>query len=175
VTDQDEDFSSFVIAVWPRLFRTAYALTRNKDDAEDLVQSALVKGYSSWDRICRADAPEAYMRRLLVNHFLSWQRRIRRRRPLLHTDPVYEHHDIGTTAVDERLAMVDAIKRLPLRQRAVVVLRYYEGLTEKEIADLMQVAPGTVKSQCNAAIARLRDALGESPREARLRGGTGCT
>jgi RNA polymerase sigma-70 factor (sigma-E family) len=149
-----EGFSEFVRARHGALLRTAYLLTGHAQDAEDLVQTTLVKVVPQWRRI--ADNPEPYVRRVLVNENVSrWRRRRWRERP---TDDVPEQlaHDPD---VAELVAVRSALASLAPRQRAVLVLRYYEGLTEAEIADQLGIAPGTVKSQARDGLARLRAAL----------------
>lgn len=154
---QDEaEYVAFVQTAWGRLFRSAYALTGDYQQAEDALQSALVKAYASWPRVRGADRPEAYVRRMLVNQVRSsWRRaswRIERSTNLLHHSPVESH--------ETRLLLEDQVWRalmsLPPRQRAVVVLRYFDDLSEQEIADVLGVRPGTVKSQAAAALAALR-------------------
>jgi RNA polymerase sigma-70 factor (sigma-E family) len=149
-----EGFSEFVRARHGALLRTAYLLTGHAQDAEDLVQTTLVKVVPQWRRI--ADNPEPYVRRVLVNENVSrWRRRRWRERP---TDALPEQlaHDPD---VAELVAVRSALASLAPRQRAVLVLRYYEGLTEAEIADQLGIAPGTVKSQARDGLARLRAAL----------------
>ena len=157
---KDDEYVSYVEQVWPRLYRTAYALCGNQHEAEDLLQSVLVKVYGSWSRVSRADNPDAYVRRMLVNEFTSWRRRGRTRTEFSFAQPP----DRGTAgherAVTDRVAMWQALALLPPRRRAVVVLRYYEGLSEQQIAAALGIAPGTVKSQCSAALKTLRGALG---------------
>jgi RNA polymerase sigma-70 factor (sigma-E family) len=159
VQGSDGDFSAFVREAWPRLFRTAYALTGQYDDAEEQLQAALTKAYASWTRVTQAETPDAYVRRILVNQVISSaRRRIRRRQILseLNTNEIVPGHEQDVT---ETIAMWAAIRDLPVRQRAVVVLRYYNDLSEREIADAMQISPGTVKSQCSAALGKLKQAL----------------
>ncbi len=149
-----EGFAEFVTARQAALLRTAYLLTGHAQDAEDLVQSTLVKVVPQWRRI--RDNPEPYVRRVMVNENISrWRRRRWRERStddlpeLLATEP--DHAEL--------IAVRDALAALAPRQRAVLVLRYYEGLSEKEIAAQLGIAPGTVKSHAQAALARMREAL----------------
>ncbi|WP_244930782.1 SigE family RNA polymerase sigma factor [Nocardioides sp. W7] len=152
-------YEEFVAARSATLFRTAYLLTGNRPDAEDLLQVALVKVYAGWSRVSRAASPEAYARRTLVNAFLSSRRPARfTRERLVHTLPDAVTHDADP---DDRLVLWPLVDALPPRQRAVVVLRYYEGLSEREIADELRIAPGTVKSTCAAALRSLRQTMGE--------------
>ena len=153
------DFASYAEAAWPRLFRTAYALTGSRADAEDAVQTVLAKAYASWWRVGRADSIDAYVRRMLINHVTSLRRRPWRSHELTSDAPP----DLPLPDPQDRLGDVDvvwrAIRALPPRQRAVVVLRYYDDLTEAQIAATLDIAPGTVKSQCSAAMRALRSAL----------------
>lgn len=153
------DFDDFVAARSQALLRTAYLLTRDHGLAEDLLQTALGKAWFSWQKV--ETRPEPYVRKILVNTYASWWRRKwNGERP---TDELPDHgghsgrdgHD-GTTAVDARHDLSEAIGRLPKRQRAVVVLRYFEDLSEAETADLLGCSRGTVKSQLSKALAKLR-------------------
>lgn len=151
-----EGFSEFVLARQAALLRTAYLLTGHAQDAEDLVQTALVKVVPQWRRI--RDNPEPYVRRVLVNENIS---RWRRRRWREHsTDELPEVLSHGPDAAD-LIAVRAALATLAPRQRAVLVLRYYEGLSEAEIAEQMSISPGTVKSQARDGLARLRAVLPE--------------
>ncbi len=144
-------FEGFVAARSAALLRTAYLLTRDHALAEDLLQTALTKAYLAWRRI--DGEPEPYVRRIIVNTYSSWWRRKwNGERP---TEELPE-----TPAADERLGeagdLWDAVGRLPRRQRAVIVLRYFEDLTEAQTADLLGITVGTVKSQTSKAMASLR-------------------
>ena len=146
-----EGFAEFVVARQAALLRTAYLLTGHAQDAEDLVQTALVKVVPVWRRI--SDNPEPYVRRVLVRENVSRWRRRRWREASTDAVPETLAHAADH---DELLAVRAALMRLAPRQRAVVVLRYYEGCTEAEIADQLGISPGTVKSHARAALARLR-------------------
>lgn len=149
-SDDYEEFEHFVAARRPALLRTAYLLTGNSHDAEDLVQTALVKVVPAWHRI--AGHPEAYVRQVLARESITRHRRRRWRE--ISTDIVPEHakeHDPTT-----RHAVRTALMALPPRQRAVIVLRYYEDLTEAQTAQVLGIAVGTVKSQTRHAMDRLR-------------------
>jgi RNA polymerase sigma-70 factor (sigma-E family) len=144
-------FEEYVAARRGALLRTAYLLTGQHADAEDLVQVALVKAVPRWARI--ADDPEPYVRRILVNENVSrWHGRRWRE---VHTDRLPERAAPGAEA-DTSLVLRDALAQLAPRQRAVIVLRYFEDLTERETADVLGVRTGTVKSQARDALARLR-------------------
>jgi RNA polymerase sigma-70 factor (sigma-E family) len=147
-------FEEFVAARRPALLRTAYLLTGNHADAEDLVQAALVKTVPHWRRI--ADRPEPYVRQVLARESVSrWRRRRWRETP---TSDLPERHADGPD-LDQREALRRALDVLAPRQRAVIVLRYYEDLTEQETATALGIAVGTVKSQARDGLARLRGLL----------------
>ncbi|KQW49244.1 hypothetical protein ASC77_11185 [Nocardioides sp. Root1257] len=163
------DFDEFFRASWPRLYRTAYAVAGDAASAEDALQGAYMKAYASWRRVSRAEHPEAYVRRIVVNEILGtrrlgwWQRE----RPHAAPEPPgrVAPPDVGIVQHD---AVWSAVQGLPPRQRAVVVLRYYEDLSEEQIAEVLGCSRGTVKSQASAALANLRrDAahlsIGERP------------
>ena len=152
-------YEEFVVARSAALYRTAYLMTGSRADAEDLLQIALIKVYVGWRKVSAARSPEAYARRVLVNAFMSGRRPARFRREQLVTTPPDD------VAVDpdphDRLTIWPHVSALPPRQRAVVVLRFYEGLNEAEIADALGCAPGTVKSTAAAALKTLRRVIGE--------------
>jgi RNA polymerase sigma-70 factor (sigma-E family) len=149
-----EGFEGYVAARRAALLRTAYLLTGHHEDAEDLVQVALVKVVPHWRRI--ADHPEPYVRTVLARESVSRWRRRRWREVVGETLP---ERAAGDEATDDRLALREALTVLPPRQRAVIVLRYFEDLTEKETAHVLGIAVGTVKSQARDALARLRRLL----------------
>lgn len=153
-----DDFASFYAATWSRLLRTTYAITGDAQLAEDALQTGFSHAYASWGRVRAADDPVAYVRRVAVNAALAQRRRAFRRRELT---TAYVPETAYTPAeVDEDVWR--AVLALPVRQRAVVVLRYYEDLSEAQIADALGCRPGTVKSQASAALASLRRVLRES-------------
>jgi RNA polymerase sigma-70 factor (sigma-E family) len=153
-----DSFEAFVLARQAALLRTAYLLTGHAQDAEDLLQATLIKVVPHWRRI--ADDPEPYVRRVLVHENVSrWRRRRWRERS---TDRLPEV--LAETADhDDLLAVRAALAGLAPRQRAVVVLRYYEDRTEAETADLLGISVGTVKSHARDAVARLRLGLVREP------------
>lgn len=149
MADLEESFSAYVAARRPALVRTAYLLCGDLHLAEDLVQSALVKAVAHWRRI--GDHPEPWLRKVMVNDHVSRWRRHRGREVL--TDRVPDRTaEPGEGDAD----LLAALQQLAPRQRAVIVLRYYEDLTEVETARLLGVSVGTVKSQHRDAVARLR-------------------
>jgi RNA polymerase sigma-70 factor (sigma-E family) len=160
-TDDGEDFSAFAVSRWPGLVRLAFGLTGDRWIAEDIAQTALAKAYVAWRRVSRADDPDAYLRRILVN---ASNRRFRRRRVTEQPgDPPETAVEGPADLVSERAALLAALRQLPPRQRAVVVLRYWEDLTDTQIAAVLGCSPGTVRSQLARALAKLRmsSALGE--------------
>jgi RNA polymerase sigma-70 factor (sigma-E family) len=151
----DRDFRDYVRARSRALHRTAYLLTGNRADAEDLVQSALAKTYLAWDRIEDRAALDGYVRRAMVNtHISSWRRR---RVDEFPTDKIPDQavadHSAGS---DMQESLRQAIARLPQRMRDAVMLRYYEDMTEAEVAEVLGVSLGTVKSTVSRAVAKLR-------------------
>ena len=146
-----EGFAEFVVARQAALLRTAYLLTGHAQDAEDLVQGALIKVVPVWKRI--SDNPEPYVRRVLVQENVS---RWRRRRWRETSTDVLPDGLADAPDHDDLMTVRAALATLAPRQRAVVVLRYYEGCTEAEIADHLGISPGTVKSHARDALARLR-------------------
>jgi RNA polymerase sigma-70 factor (sigma-E family) len=150
-----DDFADFYRATWPRLYRTAYAVAGDAAAAEDALQTAYAKAYASWRSVQAADSPQAYVRRIVVNEVISAGRRPWRRERATEALPEHALPD-ATTAVDARDEVWRALLALPVRQRAVLVLRYYEDLSEAQIAVVLGCSRGTVKSHASAALARLR-------------------
>ena len=155
----DDEFTEFVHAVWPGLYRTAYLMLGDHQLAEDLVQTALAKTYGSWRKVKEPAAAPAYARVVLANTAASWFRR----RSWRNEHPTAELRE-GATYADPstRPAVVDALRSLAPRQRAVVVLRYYDDLSVREVATALGISEGTVKSQTSDALARLRTLLGDA-------------
>jgi RNA polymerase sigma-70 factor (sigma-E family) len=152
-------FTEFVHAHTASLFRTAYLMTGDYQRAEDVLQVALVRVYQHWPRVDKMDQPAAYARRVVVNQAVSWWRRRSSHESLtLSVEPVWDGR-VDDVAEHERVWT--AVLSLPRRQRAVTVLRYYEDMTEAQIAETLGMAPGTVKSHCHAAIRRLAELLDE--------------
>jgi RNA polymerase sigma-70 factor (sigma-E family) len=162
VTDRqsvEDDFREFVAARSPALLRTAYLLTGDWATAEDLLQTALTKIYLAWRRLGEIEAVEPYARRVLVNTSISWwRRRWHGERP---TEVLPER--AVADRVDEQLerdALWRHVQSLPARQRAVLVLRFYEDLSEAQTAAILDISTGTVKSQTSRALSTLRGRLG---------------
>jgi RNA polymerase sigma-70 factor (sigma-E family) len=156
--ERDAEFSDYMAARQPSLLRTAYLLTGDRHTAEDLVQTALAKLYLSWDKVRRQESVDGYVRRILVNeHNSLWRRPWKRR-------------ETTTSELPDRAAPADQpgrddvlwelVQTLPRKQRAAVVLRYYEELSEAETAEILGVSVGTVKSQTSRALAALRTRAG---------------
>jgi RNA polymerase sigma-70 factor (sigma-E family) len=159
-------FDTFVLGRTDRLLRTAYLLTRDHALAEDLLQTALTKAWTAWHRI-DAD-PEPYVRKIMVNTYATWWRRKwTGERPTEVLPETAGANEIDTHA--ERRDLRSALGRLPRRQRATVVLRYYEGLSEAETAAVLGCSVGTVKSTCSRALAKLRIDPALNPSEGDLR------
>jgi RNA polymerase sigma-70 factor (sigma-E family) len=154
-SDDDAAFREYVLSRGTALLRMATMLTGNRADAEDLVQAALAKTYLAWGRIHDRAALDAYVRRAMVNTHISWWRRRR-----LEEYPTDELPDqvVADPARESDMAEVvrRALDRLPQRMRAAVMLRYFEDMTEPEIAATLGISLGTVKSTVSRAVARLR-------------------
>jgi RNA polymerase sigma-70 factor (sigma-E family) len=153
VVRSPEGFEEFVAVASPRLLRMAFLLTRDAGHAEDLLQTALARAWRAWHRI--DGDPEPYVRRIIVtSHATWWRRRWRGEEP---TGELPERPgESPQAAVDEREWLWQALGRLPRRQRTVLVLRFYEDLTEAQVAGLLGCSVGTVKSQASKALAKLR-------------------
>jgi RNA polymerase sigma-70 factor (sigma-E family) len=151
---EDDSFSAFVAADLPALLRFGYVLTGDRHRCDEVVQSALVSTYRRWAHI-DSEGPHAYVRRAMVNANISLWRKTRRETP--RADGLDSLSKLGVpSAYDEVDAIVRAMRKLPRRQRAVVVLRYYEDLTEIQTARILGCSTGTVKSQAARALRSLR-------------------
>ncbi len=153
------DFDAFIRGRHLALLRFAHALTGDRELAADLVQDALERTGLAWSRVRRRDDPEGYVRRIIVTRYVSWWRRLRRER-LVAAVPEIAYDDPSAGAAggpDETLWRL--LATLPPRQRAVLVLRFYEDLTEVEVARVLGCSVGTVKSNGSRGLARLRQAL----------------
>jgi RNA polymerase sigma-70 factor (sigma-E family) len=156
-----DEFAEFVHARSPALHRAAYLMVGDVALAQDLVQEALVKTYAAWGRLRDKGNAEAYCRKAITTTAISWFRRKR----WSHERPTEELPENGQPGHDDAVAQSQwlwvALQQLPVRQRAAIVLRYYEDLTEAQTAHAMGCAVGTVKSQVSSGIAKLRDLLGD--------------
>jgi len=161
---QDEVFRGFVAARGHALIRTAYLLTGDQQLAEDLVQTALERAAGHWAAIRDVGAAEAYVRRTMYREHISLWRR--RRLTELPTEVVPEPRrapadtDPANGSTD-RIVLRDALMRLGRRQRTVLVLRFFEDMTEQQVADQLGISVGTVKSQAHKALHTLREACGD--------------
>ena len=153
---EDEEFRGFVAARGLALLRTAYLLTGDEQLAEDLVQTALEKAVTHWSSIRVAAAAESYVRRTMYREQVSIWRRRRVRELVSATIPEPRSAGAAGDEVEDRITMRDALLQLGRRQRTVLVLRYFEDLTEQQVADALGISVGTVKSQAHKALAQLR-------------------
>ncbi|WP_194906711.1 SigE family RNA polymerase sigma factor [Catenulispora rubra] len=167
------EFHEFVTARWSRLVRTAYLLTGHRHDAEDLAQNTLVQVYQGWGRVRMSESPDAYVHKIMVrcNGHRFRKRRVAERLG----DPPEGGMSDATDQVAQRHALVAALQDLPRKQRAIVVLRFWSDLTERETAGVLGCSVGTVKSQTHRALARLRQhpALGSTVHEELMMGARG--
>ncbi|NUS03018.1 MAG: SigE family RNA polymerase sigma factor [Nonomuraea sp.] len=152
--EHDAGFLAFVDAHQRPLMRLAYLLTGEVHLAEDLLQSVLVRMIGRWSKLRHIDKLDAYARRVMVNQFISWRRR-RGSGEVPNAEPYDRAYSPEDSAV-LRIVLRQALMRLTPKQRAVLVLRFYEDRTEREVADLLGCSLGTVKSQTHHALARLR-------------------
>lgn len=158
VNDRTEtEFTTFYVATWPRLFRTIYGISGDVPSAEDALQSAFAKAYASWRKVSAAERPESYVRRMAINELLGVRRRAWWKAERSAAEPEMSASvDTHEVAFADRDAVWRAVLSLPMRQRAVIVLRYYEDLSEQSIAETLGCSKGTVKSQAAAALRSLR-------------------
>jgi len=150
-----DDFAAYVAAHQTALLRFAVVLCGDRHLAEELVSDVLVKAFERWTDVATADHRHAYVRRMLVNHYISWQRKWARQRP--YGDEIVDcavsdrAHELA-----ERDALLAGLRRLPRQQRAVIVLHFYEGLSTDETAETLGCRPGTVRSHLSRGLAALR-------------------
>jgi RNA polymerase sigma-70 factor (sigma-E family) len=161
-------FEEFVTTRGPGLVHLARLLSGDPDRAEDLVQDVLAKAYVRWGKIAATDRPELYVRQMLVNANRSWWRlSLNRELPL--AEPVIEPAHTAAQSIVERDAMWRMVLSLPHRQRAVLVLRYYEDLDDPSIAEILGCSLSTVRTHAMRGLTRLRDV--STPELARSKGG----
>lgn len=165
-----DGYAEFVTARWTALHRLAYLLTASGPAAEDLLQTALMKTYARWPRVRGLESPDAYVRKVMVNTLISERRRPWWGRESLRGEPPETVVDPGDIAVLNHEVLWPLICALPARQRAVVVLRYYEDFSEEQIAALLGCARGTVKSHASDALRSLRRGLSvvDAPQPSRI-------
>jgi RNA polymerase sigma-70 factor (sigma-E family) len=170
-SDREAAFEAFALGRQAALFRLAFLLSGNRHHAEDLVQSTLERTYQHWRRVAAADNPEAYVRRVLVNAASDWRRSRRYvvEQSLDNALALPSQGNAGTDRVESHDVVVRALRGLPARMRAVLVLRYFEDLSEAETASVLGCSIGTVKSQASRALARLRAAMELEPGASEIR------
>jgi RNA polymerase sigma-70 factor (sigma-E family) len=151
----DEEFAEFANAHAERLCTTAFMLCRDWHLAQDLTQTALTKLFLSWRRAVQADNLTAYAQKILLRTFLDH----RRRRSSSETVHAVLHEPAYRESPELRLTMLDALARLPARDRAIVILRYFEDLSVEQVADALEVPVGVVKSQTRRSLTKLRELL----------------
>jgi RNA polymerase sigma-70 factor (sigma-E family) len=157
---EPQAFADFVAARSGTLHRAAYLMVGDAQLAQDLVQEALTKAYVAWPRLRDPSAVESYTRKALTTTAIGWYRKKSWGERVVGALP--EGAQPGHEAdIDERAWLWQALQELPVRQRAAIVLRYYQDLTEAQTADAMGCAIGTVKSQVSAGLKKLRDRLGD--------------
>ena len=155
-SERDAEFGDYVALRWSRLVRSAVLLGCSPAEAEDVVQTALTKCLVSWAKVRRADDRDAYVHRVLINTFTSSRRR-RWTGEVPVADAPEVQHDDETATYDDADAVHRSLARLSPEQRTAVVLRYYAHLTEQQMATVLGVAPGTVKSRLSRALKLLAD------------------
>lgn len=158
VDDTGADFDAFVVRRYAALVRFGYVLTGNRASAEDLVQNALFRTYRRWQHLDAKDDPSAYVRKAMVNAHISWTRLLSAREQFFAEPPERPGGEGGDV---EGLHMWRQLATLPARMRAVLVLRFYEDLSEVETARVLGCSVGTVKSQTSRGLARLRRELSQ--------------
>jgi RNA polymerase sigma-70 factor (sigma-E family) len=153
----EREFREYVKARQGALYRTALLLTGHREDAEDLLQTALTKLATRWTRLQRLGSPDGYVRKILYNQQVSWRRRVRYGREHVTAEPP-ETSAMADVAGESalRLSVAKALRQLTPKQRAVVVLRYYEDLPEAQVAEILGCSVGTVRSQTHRTLDRLR-------------------
>lgn len=158
------EFADYVAGRRAALMRFATVLTCRTWLADDIVSDVLGRAFEQWERISAMAEPHAYVRRMVVNDYLSWRRRLFRTAPKADVEDHTAEVGDGADERAERDAMIRRLARLPRRQRAAVVLRYYAGLSDEDIAAQLGCAQSTVRSQITRALAALRIDLSASPR-----------
>ncbi|MFA1543053.1 SigE family RNA polymerase sigma factor [Actinomadura monticuli] len=154
----DEDgvtYEDFVAARAQALLRYGFVLTGNADDAADLLQEGLIRLRGAWGRVANKHDPEGYARKIMARQHISMWRR-RRREHLVGRVPERHYDDRGLERAEHDPRLWEALRTLPPRQRAVLVLRYYEDLSDEEIAGTLGISRGTVRSQAARALDKLR-------------------
>ena len=151
------DFESFVAARMSSLLSYAYALTGERREAEDLVQEALIRTGLAWHRVLRKDQPDAYVKTTVLRLYIN-SRRSRRNPPVAAYEPDNGRLDPGYAQIEDQDALRKALAQVPPKMRAVLVLRYLEGMPDEQIAAALRCSRGTVRTQAARGLARLRAA-----------------
>jgi RNA polymerase sigma-70 factor (sigma-E family) len=149
-------FEEYVLARWSTFHRLAILLTASESASQDLMQTTLEKAYVAWPKIAAMESPDAYVRRIMVNSLVSTRRLARNRREFAAAEPPDQAAASREDEVLDHEVLWPLVCALPTRQRAVIVLRYYEDLSEREIADALRCSVGTVKSTAHDAMTALR-------------------
>jgi len=164
--EAEEEFRSWALACRGTLRRTAFLLSGDWHTADDLVQDALIRIYGVWPRLEQSGNVSAYTRRVMLNLYLDYRRRPwRRERP---TDQIPDHATPADAVADDRDKLLAALRQVPPRQRAVLVLRFWEDLSIEQTAHTLGTSAGNVKSQTNRGLTTLRAALAERGLPARV-------
>lgn len=161
--DRTADFTAYVRAREQKLARLAYLLTGDRHAADDLLQDCLAKVYRHWERISAVEQPDAYVRRIMVNENNSRWRGMLRRMESPSSHILEVHEPPAATTGEHSLDLWTQVQALPAKQRAAIVLRYDEDLTEAPTADILGCSVGTIKSHTSRAIASLRTRMSETP------------
>jgi RNA polymerase sigma-70 factor (sigma-E family) len=156
--ESDEEFRQFMRGRWPAMLRLAYGLTGDRGHAEDVAQAAFARAYASWARVRRTGDPDAYVRRIVINEN---RRRFRKQRVAESLPGTLPETPAFAQGPEDRAALLDALRMLGPRQRAVIVLRYWMDMSEADVAVAMRCSRGTVKSQTARALATLRSQIVE--------------
>jgi RNA polymerase sigma-70 factor (sigma-E family) len=168
---EELDFVSWAQVAAPRLRRLGFLITGDWHLAEDLTQDALIRIYSVWGRVSRTGSPNAYASRVVVNANRSWLRLARNReRPIEHLPDRTDPASAETTDSDLQDQLASALAHLGASQRRIVVLRYWEGRSEAEVAQMLDLSQGTVKSQGSRGLARLKELLAADDLRVRSKG-----
>ncbi len=154
-------FAGFVREHTPALLRTAYLITGDAHAAEELVQDTMARLYPKWDRVAAADVPIAYVRRSMSNGYVNQRRRASRREYAFADVPERVDDYDAVSQLGDRDEIWAGLRHLPERQRVALVLRYFEDLSDDDIADMLESRPGTVRSLISRGLATLREQMSE--------------
>lgn len=157
----EDGFAAYAQARQHHLYRTAYLLSGDRDRAQDLVQTTLANLLRSWRKASHAENPDAYAKKALIRAFLTEQRRHRRETDAHRLVAAAADDAVPPRSAELRIVVLEALRALPPKPRAMVILRYWEDQSVEETAALMNCSEGNVKSQCSRALAKLRELLGD--------------